>query len=172
DRFSRCDLTSTDIDICLKDAFNDMRSFFKEARSNVGLYTMYFYSYLGLPEYGVGSFDPFYIDEIVQRRRFPFARYKLTLKNVTESGWTTSLVTGVRNLGISFFVHTLDLLGQTFPIMKSTSLSFSRIKRLDGWYEIEGTFFGQEVHNRGSWNLSLFDYSQTLTISRKPRRRL
>lgn len=33
-------------------------------------------------------------------------------------------------------------------------------------YEIEGTFFGQKVHNQGSWNLSLFSYVQTLTISR------
>ncbi|KAJ8932293.1 hypothetical protein NQ314_014786 [Rhamnusium bicolor] len=29
-------------------------------------------------------------------------------------------------------------------------------------------FFGQKVHNEGAWNISLFDYIQTLTISKEP----
>lgn len=41
-------------------------------------------------------------------------------------------------------------------------------KRLEGWYEIEGTLFGRKFQNDGSWKLSLHDYIQTLTVSRKP----
>lgn len=37
-------------------------------------------------------------------------------------------------------------------------------------YEIEGTFFGNKITNQGSWDLSLYDYLQTMTVTRKPRR--
>ncbi|KAJ8962330.1 hypothetical protein NQ318_018312, partial [Aromia moschata] len=108
---------------------------------------------LGFSEYSIGPFDPFFIPDIFQKRTFSFANYKLILMNVTEAGWTESRVTKVRS---DFPRHQIHIT-QFFPD-----------KRLDGWYEIEGTFFGQKVHNRGSWNLSLFDYVQTLTITRKP----
>lgn len=41
-------------------------------------------------------------------------------------------------------------------------------KRLEGWYQIEGTIFGRKFQNDGSWKLGLHDYVQTLTIARKP----
>jgi hypothetical protein len=43
-------------------------------------------------------------------------------------------------------------------------------KRLNGLYEIEGTFFGNKVSNQGTWNLDLFDFLQTTKVTRKPRR--
>lgn len=42
-------------------------------------------------------------------------------------------------------------------------------KRLSGQYEINGNFLGTKINNKGSWNLALFDYIQTMTVSRKPR---
>lgn len=42
-------------------------------------------------------------------------------------------------------------------------------KRLTGEYEINGNFLGTKIDNKGHWNLALYDYIQTMTISRKPR---
>lgn len=42
-------------------------------------------------------------------------------------------------------------------------------KRLKGQYEINGNFLGTKINNKGAWNLALYDYIQTMTISRKPR---
>ncbi|KAJ8921738.1 hypothetical protein NQ315_010648 [Exocentrus adspersus] len=107
----------------------------------------------GLPDYGIHSFDPFFASEIPQKRSLPFFNYKLLLKNVTESGWTASQVTKFKT---DFTKHSVQIT-QFFPD-----------KKLNGWYEIEGTFLGQKFKNEGSWKLSLFDYIQTLTVSRKP----
>ncbi|XP_074025625.1 juvenile hormone binding protein 16 isoform X2 [Leptinotarsa decemlineata] len=106
----------------------------------------------GLPDYGISPFDPFYITEIPQKMSNPFFNYRLILKNVTESGWTASQVTKIR----TDFNKDQMLVTQFFPD-----------KRLNGSYEIEGSFFGQKVRNQGIWDLALFDYIQTLTISRK-----
>ncbi|XP_060517857.1 uncharacterized protein LOC132696822 [Cylas formicarius] len=111
----------------------------------------------GLPEYGVDPFDPFYATEVRQKRSNAFFDYKLVLRNVTESGWTESQVTKFRSDLPKNTVHVT----QFFPD-----------KRLDGYYEIEGTFLGQKIKNSGSWNLKLFDYVQTLTVMRKPARDL
>ncbi|CAH1176094.1 unnamed protein product [Phaedon cochleariae] len=137
EHFQNCQTTSTTFDECLKDGLNDLRPYFSS----------------GLPDYGIGSFDPFFAVEVPQKMSNPFFNYKLVLRNVTESGWTQSQITKMRT--------DLDKnqirVTQTFPD-----------KRLNGLYEIEGTFFGQKVRNQGTWNLALFDYVQTLTISRKP----
>lgn len=42
-------------------------------------------------------------------------------------------------------------------------------KRLNGEYEINGNLLGTKINNKGTWNLALFDYIQTMTITRKPR---
>ncbi|KAG5875564.1 hypothetical protein JTB14_016934, partial [Gonioctena quinquepunctata] len=106
----------------------------------------------GLPEYGIEPFDPFYAAEVPQKMSNPFLNYRLVLRNVTESGWTASQVTKLR----TDFTKEQMVITQFFPD-----------KRLNGSYEIEGTFFGQKVRNQGTWDLALFDYIQTLTISRK-----
>ncbi|XP_050309449.1 uncharacterized protein LOC126745585 isoform X2 [Anthonomus grandis grandis] len=115
-----------------------------------------FFQY-GLPQYGVEPFDPFYANEIHQKRSGPFFNYKLVLRNVTEAGWTDSQVTNFR----SEFPKNQIKVTQIFPD-----------KRLNGYYEIDGTFLGQKVKNSGAWDLKLFDYSQTLTVSRKPQKDL
>lgn len=43
-------------------------------------------------------------------------------------------------------------------------------KQLKGDYEFTGTIFGNTMNNAGTWNLSLYDFVQTTTLTRKPRR--
>jgi hypothetical protein len=50
----------------------------------------------GLPQYNVGSFDPFFIKEVSQKRGGTNMNYQLKLKNVYERGWSKSLVTKFR----------------------------------------------------------------------------
>ncbi|RZC40074.1 uncharacterized protein BDFB_001655, partial [Asbolus verrucosus] len=107
----------------------------------------------GIPDYGIAPFDPFHAAEVPQKRSGPFFNYKLVLRNVTEEGWTASQVNTFK---CDFNKHFIQFT-QFFPD-----------KRLNGWYEIEGTFFGQKVANQGSWNLRLQDYVQTMTVTRKP----
>lgn len=65
---------------------------------------------------------------------------------------------------------------QSFSVVFRTDLSKSQIaitqffpdKRLNGWYEIEGSLLGNKFHNEGPWNLALFGYVQTLTVNRQP----
>lgn len=176
-------------------------------------------SFLGLPEYGVDPFDPFYAQEVHQKMSGPFFSYKLILRNVSESGWTQSQVTGLRcdltsykkiiicvnwrlcarrtklwrlwksssnfksnendpqkfffvstNFVALVFIHLIKCFRSDFPKDMIQITQFFPDKRLKGIYEIDGTFLGQKVKNSGSWNLALFDYIQTLSISRKPQR--
>lgn len=106
----------------------------------------------GLPDYGINPFDPFHAERVDQKRNGPFFDYKLVLRNVTESGWTQAQVTKIKS---NLRQNQVELT-QFFPD-----------KRLNGFYEVEGTFFGQKVKNSGSWNLALHDYIQTLTVTRK-----
>ncbi|XP_066251337.1 uncharacterized protein Jhbp16 [Euwallacea similis] len=136
EHFDKCKLGTSAFDDCLKDKLNDLTPYFKSE----------------IPDFGIGSFDPFYAEEIHQKMGGAFFNYKLVLRNVTESGWTQSQITKFR----SDLPKNLIQITQFFPD-----------KRLNGIYEIEGTFLGQNVKNSGSWNLALFDYVQTLSISRK-----
>ncbi|XP_030766709.1 circadian clock-controlled protein-like [Sitophilus oryzae] len=141
EHFQNCKTSSSSFDNCVKDGINDLRPFFQS----------------GLPDYHVGSFDPFFASQVHQKRSGPFFNYKLILRNVTESGWTQSQITKFSTNPDKYHVQVT----QDFPD-----------KRLNGIYEMDGTFFGQKIKNSGSWNLALFDYSQTLTVSRKPIRGL
>ncbi|KAJ3633809.1 hypothetical protein MTP99_010734 [Tenebrio molitor] len=137
--FGDCQKTEETFDDCVKDRLNSLNGFFKS----------------GLPDYGIAPFDPFFAPEVPQKRRGPFFNYKLVLRNVTESGWTSSQVTKFKSdLNRNYIEYT-----QFFPE-----------KRLNGLYEIEGTFFGNKVSNQGTWNLDLFDFLQTTKVTRKPRR--
>jgi hypothetical protein len=50
----------------------------------------------GLPQYNVGSFDPFFAKEVTQKRGGQNVNYRLKLKDVYERGWTESRVTKFR----------------------------------------------------------------------------
>ncbi|KAF2899004.1 hypothetical protein ILUMI_07171 [Ignelater luminosus] len=112
------------------------------------------YRSYGLPQYGVAPFDPFYAKEVPQKMGGPNLNYRLLLKNVYESGWTVSQVTHFRsNLDKNMIQYT-----QSFPD-----------KRLQGEYEITGNILGSKMKNQGVWNLTLYDFVQTTTLTRKPR---
>lgn len=57
---------------------------------------MRYLSILGLPQYNVLPFDPFYAEEVKQTMGLPNFNYMLKLKNVTESGWTISKITKLK----------------------------------------------------------------------------
>ncbi|XP_066141541.1 uncharacterized protein [Euwallacea fornicatus] len=137
--FDKCKLRTSAFDDCLKNKLNDLTPYFKS----------------GIPDYGIGPFDPFYAETVHQKNGGLFFNYQLVLRNVTEAGWTQSQITKFR----SDLSKNMIQITQFFPD-----------KRLNGIYEIEGTFLGQKVKNSGSWNLALFDYVQTLSISRKSQR--
>jgi hypothetical protein len=44
----------------------------------------------------VGSFDPFFAKEVIQKRGGPSMNYRLKLKDVYERGWTESRLTKFR----------------------------------------------------------------------------
>jgi hypothetical protein len=50
----------------------------------------------GLPQYNVGSFDPFFAKEVTQKRGGQNVYYRLKLKDVYERGWTKSRFTKFR----------------------------------------------------------------------------
>lgn len=99
----------------------------------------------------LGPFDPFFAKEVVQQRGGSNFRYKLILKNVTESGWSESLVTKFKSNTRKRFVQY----SQFFPE-----------KFLMGEYEFEGHFMNNHMENKGIWNLTLYDYTQTTTMSK------
>ncbi|CAH1102359.1 unnamed protein product [Psylliodes chrysocephalus] len=107
----------------------------------------------GLPDYGIESFDPFFASEVPYKSRTPLFNFNLILRNVSESGWTLSQVTKLR---LNSNKKEMEIT-QSFPD-----------KRLSGWYAFDGNILGRKIKNEGAWNLSLFNYVQTLTISRKP----
>ncbi|KAI8430219.1 hypothetical protein MSG28_000564 [Choristoneura fumiferana] len=74
---SACKKKSPQFDSCMKQAFNNLRPYFKR----------------GIPEIGVAPFDPHFAREVKQKRSFFGLRYTLILRNVYERGWTQSTVT-------------------------------------------------------------------------------
>ncbi|KDR14116.1 hypothetical protein L798_11856, partial [Zootermopsis nevadensis] len=110
----------------------------------------------GLPQYNVGSFDPFFAKEVTQKRGGRNMNYRLKLKDVYERGWTMSHVTNFRS----------DL--------KNYRIKYSQFfpeKYLQGDYEIEGRLFDYPLSNKGKFNLSLYNYTQTTTAARRRRSR-
>ncbi|PSN50417.1 hypothetical protein C0J52_08558 [Blattella germanica] len=97
----------------------------------------------GVPKYGIKSFDPFFAAEVSQKRGGSTINYKLRLRNVHESG------SDPKNYMIKY--------SQFFPE-----------KYLDGEYEIEGRVFEYPLNNKGSFNLTLYNYTQTTTAVRRP----
>lgn len=64
-------------DGCIREALNAVRPYFKT----------------GLPQYNVVTFDPLFAKEVSASRGNDKLGFTLTLRNVTESGWTNSKVT-------------------------------------------------------------------------------
>lgn len=135
--FKNCTMGSPDFDSCVLRSLNSIQKFFRT----------------GLPQYNVGSFDPFFAKEVIQKRGGQSMYYRLKLKNVYERGWTESRVTKFR----SDLKNHMIKYSQFFPE-----------KYLEGNYEIEGKLFDYPLNNSGKFNLSLYNYTQTTTAMRRP----
>ncbi|XP_034934980.1 uncharacterized protein Jhbp16 [Chelonus insularis] len=141
DAFKNCHPDVSGFDACIREGLNSIRPYFKT----------------GVPKYNIKPFDPFFADEIVVKRGLANLGFVLTLRNVTESGWTTSKVTKfVSDLSNYKVVYT-----QSFPA-----------KFLSGYYEFEGTLLGPKVVNKGKFTLDLYDLVQTTTITKNPLEKL
>ncbi|XP_029044780.2 uncharacterized protein LOC114876950 [Osmia bicornis bicornis] len=137
DHFKDCHPNVPGFDSCIREALNAIRPYFKT----------------GLSKYNVLPFDPFFAKEVSVTRGMPSFGFTITLKNVTESGWTASKVTKfVSDLPNYKVVYT-----QSFPA-----------KFLAGLYEFKGNMFGSSVSNKGKFTLALYDLVQTTTVTRRP----
>ncbi|XP_066903909.1 uncharacterized protein Jhbp16 [Halyomorpha halys] len=135
DTFASCKWDSPDFDACIKNALNTCRAYFKT----------------GIPELSISPFDPFFAKEIVQTRGGSNFNYRLKLINVSEYGWTDSIVTKFKSNRNKRWLQY----SQFFPE-----------KWLDGEYEFQGKVMNRNIDNKGAWNLTLYDYIQTTTVSR------
>ncbi|XP_012274863.1 uncharacterized protein LOC105696741 [Orussus abietinus] len=137
DHFKNCHPDVSGFDACVREGLNSIRPYFKT----------------GLPKYGVAPFDPFFAKEISVRRGLLGVGFVLTLRNVTESGWSSSKVTRF----ISDLPNYTVRYTQSFPE-----------KSLAGQYEFMGTALGTNMNNRGKFTLILYDLEQTTTITKRP----
>lgn len=104
----------------------------------------------GAPEYNLPPFDPFYAKEVLHKRSGPVMQYKIKLTNLVESGWKISTVTRFK----SDLANQKITYEQTFPE-----------KIVAGDYEFEGSVTPMRIQNKGSFNLTLYDYNQTTTVT-------
>lgn len=77
DNFKNCHPNVPGFDVCVREGLNKIQPYFKT----------------GLLKYNVLPFDPFFAKEITATRGIPILGFKITLRNVTEIGWTNSKVT-------------------------------------------------------------------------------
>lgn len=77
DSFKNCHPDRLGFDACVREGLNSIRPYFKT----------------GLSKYNVFPFDPFFAKEITATRGVPNFGFTLTLRNVTETGWSSSKVT-------------------------------------------------------------------------------
>lgn len=77
ENFSNCRVGEIGFDACIREGLNAIRPYFKT----------------GLPQYNVLPFDPFFAKEVSASRGGSALGFTLTLRNVTETGWTASKVT-------------------------------------------------------------------------------
>ncbi|XP_028046318.2 circadian clock-controlled protein daywake [Monomorium pharaonis] len=141
DHFRNCHPNVSGFDVCVREGLNAIRPYFKT----------------GLPKYNVLPFDPFFAKEITAKRGIPNFGFTLTLRNVTETGWSLSKVTKfVSDLANYKVTYT-----QSFPE-----------KFLTGNYEFKGTCFSSSISNRGKFTLALYDLIQTTVITKVPGQKL
>ncbi|XP_053972533.1 uncharacterized protein LOC128873185 [Hylaeus volcanicus] len=137
DHFEDCHPNVPGFDACLREALNAIRPYFKT----------------GLAKYNVAPFDPFFAREVSVTRGMPNFGFTLTLRNVTETGWTASKVTKF----VSDLPHYKVVYTQSFPE-----------KFLAGSYEFNGSIFGSSMRNKGKFTLALYDLIQTTTVTKRP----
>ncbi|XP_015604817.2 uncharacterized protein LOC107272306 [Cephus cinctus] len=137
DNFKNCHPDLPGFDTCVREGLNAIRPYFKT----------------GLSEYGVEPFDPFFAREVKTSRGLPNLGFTVTLKNVTESGWSSSKVTKF----VSDLPNYKVRYTQSFPE-----------KHLAGDYEFTGAILGSRMNNRGKFTLTLYDLIQTTTITMAP----
>lgn len=77
--------------------------------------------------------------------------FKASFLLVSEYGWMQSEVTKYRTEP----KHDRIVYSQFFPE-----------KSLDGGYDFQSKILGLPRHTRGVWNLTLYNYSQTTTVTR------
>ncbi|KAJ9577459.1 hypothetical protein L9F63_005960 [Diploptera punctata] len=118
-----------------------------------GLNTLQPFFTKGIEKYNIKPFDPFFAKEVSQKRGGSRMNYKLKLTNVMESGWTKSHVTNFRSNLKNYMIKY----SQFFPE-----------KYLEGEYEVQGTVFEYPLNNKGNFNLTLYNYTQTTTAVRRP----
>ncbi|XP_029169783.1 uncharacterized protein LOC114939597 [Nylanderia fulva] len=137
DTFKNCHPDRVGFDGCVREGLNAIRPYFKT----------------GLPKYNVLPFDPFFAKEITAKRGVPNFGFTLTLRNVTETGWSISKVTKfISELRYYKIVYT-----QSFPK-----------KELFGNYEFKGSLFSSTIMNKGKFTLALYDLIQTTTVVKPP----
>ncbi|XP_076238610.1 juvenile hormone binding protein 16 [Calliopsis andreniformis] len=141
DHFKDCHPNVSGFDSCLREALNEVRPYFKT----------------GLPKYNVAPFDPFFAKEVSVSRGMPNFGFTLTLRNITESGWSGSKVTKF----VSDLPHHKIVYTQSFPE-----------KFLAGSYEFKGNMFSSTMSNKGQFTLALYDLIQTTTITKPPGRKI
>lgn len=127
DNFENCRRGDTRFDECVREGLNVIRPYFKT----------------GLPKYNIAPFDPFFAEEVSASRGLPGLGFTIVLRNVTESGWSSSKVTKF----VSDLTNYKVRYTQSFPK-----------KVLVGDYEFTGTFFGTKIKNKGKFTLTLCEY--------------
>ncbi|KAG4080256.1 hypothetical protein HA402_010748 [Bradysia odoriphaga] len=135
--FENCHKSSSDFDNCIKNGFNELRPYFKT----------------GIAEYNISPFDPHHADYVEQRRGLTrgVGGYRLLLSDVSEFGWTNSLVTKYK----TDWENNKFIYSQDFPE-----------KSLSGLYDFKASILGRNIHTKGVWNMTLFDYAQTTSVTR------
>ncbi|XP_017035653.1 uncharacterized protein Jhbp16 [Drosophila kikkawai] len=133
----RCQSVGEDYNECMRQVFNDLRAYFTT----------------GVPDYNIKPFDPHHCTYVELRRGDSqgIGSFRLTLRNVSEFGWSRSEVT-------KFHADPEDrriVYAQYFPE-----------KSLEGEYEFAAKMLGSEMKRKGHWNLTLYDYSQTTSVRR------
>nr|XP_033333448.1 uncharacterized protein LOC117224550 [Megalopta genalis] len=137
DHFKDCHPNVPGFDACIREALNAIRPYFKT----------------GLSAYNVAPFDPFFAKEVSVKRGMQNFGFTLTLRNVTESGWSASKVTKF----VSDLPHYKVVYTQSFPE-----------KFLSGSYDFNANVFGTSVTNKGKFTLTLYDLVQTTTVTKRP----
>ncbi|EFN85088.1 Circadian clock-controlled protein [Harpegnathos saltator] len=137
DHFENCHPNTSGFDVCIREGLNAIKPYFKT----------------GLPQYNVLPFDPFFAKEITAKRGIPRFGFTLTLRNITEHGWTRSKVTKfVSDLNNYKIVYT-----QSFPE-----------KSLAGSYEFKAVLFSTTIISKGTFTMVLYDLIQTTTVTKLP----
>lgn len=135
--FGDCHKKSSNFDACILKAVNKLNPYFTT----------------GLPEYNVKPFDPHHAKYVELRRGDAtfLGGFRLVLTDASEYGWKESNVTSFRTDSSNDRI----VYSQYFPE-----------KSLEGQYRFTARVLGVPVMTKGYWNMTLYDYSQTTSVTR------